>query len=72
MAHLEKFVDKYHGNSQTTFTLNINLGKGLKKCICLGNYHNTEISADCTKKRMRINGTMTMMDVKNSKQVQCI
>jgi hypothetical protein len=33
MAHLEKFVDKYHGNSQTTFTLNINLGKGLRNAF---------------------------------------
>jgi len=53
MAHLEKSVDKYHGNSQTTFTLNINLGKGLRNAFA-GNYHNTEIFADCSKKRMRI------------------
>lgn len=65
MTHIEKYVtvtDYFHPQHK--------FRQGLNKCISLGNYHNTEISADCRKKRMRINGTMTMIDVKDSKQVQ--
>lgn len=69
MAHLEKFVDKYHGNSQTTFTLNINLGKGLRNAFAQAIIIAQKYLQTAAKKRVRINGIMTMMDVKDSKQV---